>query len=99
MSASKRDLERAHQPRTLRAGAELEPRPSRADEDDLTQAIRARELRELQESLGAALKHVERAERELAAVRSVDRATRRDLNRIRQALSRIHERHPGPKPC
>lgn len=94
-----REIFDEHDPRTLKVGAELEPRPSIADERHLTDDVRAREHRERRETLRTMLGHLAAAERELAAaraeLRAVDRRTCRDLDRIRQAVARIRSRHRG----
>jgi replicative DNA helicase len=91
--------------RTLRVGAELEARPSAADEEQLTREARdrdearLREHLERQQAVSEMLRHLKAAEREIAAavghlvaLRALDRPTRRDLARARQAIGRIRER-------
>jgi hypothetical protein len=91
------DPRRRHAPRTLRAGGEREPRPSLADEDWLTADVRTQERIERAAAIAGVLRHLAVAERELRAARAelptIDRATRRDLDRVRQAIARVRERH------
>jgi hypothetical protein len=91
-----RERVRDYSPRTLKAGAEIEPRPSVADEQLLTDEVRVCEDHERQLALRDTLGHLRVAQREVDAIRSlhlIDHQTRRDLARIRQAISRIRERH------
>lgn len=93
------DAEREHQARTLKAGTELEPRPSIADEQLLTDRVRAHEAEARRIALCDVVGQLRLAERALeSALRAlpvVDRQTRRDLARIKKALERIGERHAG----
>jgi hypothetical protein len=83
--------------RVLRVGAELEARPSAADEEQLTSEVRVREHLERQQAVREMLGHLKGAEREIATalrhLRAVDRLTRRDLDRVRKAIAHIRERH------
>lgn len=94
---ARRDLARDHAPRELRTGSEREPRPSRADETEMTRVVRARERAEREAAVAAVLGHLAAAERALWAARknlpAVDRPTRRDLSQIRKLIRRIRERH------
>lgn len=88
-------LEREHDARTLKVGRELETRPSVADERQLTTQARAREEEMRRARMAEMLGHLRAAERELEAARrclpAVDRPTRRNLDRVRQAIARIRE--------
>jgi hypothetical protein len=96
-SGDERHLEREHRPRTLKAGSELEPRPSVADEQLLTEQVHDHEAHERELALRQVQRRLRIAESELKTAMKllpvVDRQTRRDLARIRQALERITERH------
>ena len=92
----RRDLARDHEPRTLVTRAGREPRPSLAEERQITADVRDRERAARDAALRRMLGHLAMAEREIRAARdelpNVDRLTRRDLDRIRQAIARIRGR-------
>jgi hypothetical protein len=93
---ARRELAREHQPRSLKAGVEVEPRPSVADEERLTREVRSREHLERQQAVSGMLGHLKAAEREIRHLREVDqvdRLTHRDLDRVRKAIGRIRERY------
>jgi hypothetical protein len=94
---ARRELTRDHAPRILRTGSEREPRPSRADETQLTAVVRKQEREEREAAVAAVLGHLDTAERELWAAReslpAVDRLTGRDLSEIRKRIRHIRERH------
>jgi hypothetical protein len=96
-ASNDRGLAREHEPRTLRAASEFEPRPSIADEELLTENARAREAAERRMALREMDRRLRAAEREIEAatrcLRTVDHKTRKDLARVRQAMQRIRERH------
>jgi len=74
------DLEREHQARTLRAGQELEPRLSRADEQELADQARAK--REAERAVAVA-----ELERRIAAAQDAIREIRPALVRIAGGVS------------
>jgi hypothetical protein len=96
------DAERSqYDARTLKVGTEFEPRPSVADEQLLTERVRTREAEELWAARRAMLGDLAAAERAIENARgrlgAVDRQTRRNLDRIRQAIARIREQYgEGP---
>lgn len=102
-----RELEREEQPRTIRIGNALEPRISAADEQLL--ADQAEEAREAELRRQAAVQNAEVARLARVAmvavgrlgdglqqVSRIDGRTRKDLQRIRELLERIRERHTLP---
>jgi len=102
MTDPRRELERQHQPRTLRlVGGDLEPRVSRVDEQRIADDARERRdagLRAEREAFEArltdAIAHAERAADHVReTLGRVTREDYRDLDRIRRAYRAIKSRH------
>jgi hypothetical protein len=55
----RREVDREHQPRTLRAGRTLEARNSVHDEDEMSDRIRSRETRDLRSAVVEALETID----------------------------------------
>lgn len=93
----RRELAAEHAPRTLQTGADREPRPSRADERQLTDAVRARERRERDAAIERVVGHLVRARSEIGAALDalpageprIRKDLAEDLRRMRRTMDRI----------